>query len=581
MIASAKEQIDTAFVNLSRQYFKLFNTDHKKEFYETSERLKKMCLEKGDMDEYYSARRNEIIYDTNHGDAYKAIKKANDMMEEMKDNGVDMKDYVYVSLGYLFESHGSYRMAMHYYQEALDYLEGSKDSTRLAQIYSHLVAANLTHDTNKAWYWNERFFTIINPEKYYYKIYLLMKGQIYFFNKQKEEFLENKLELDNITETEKMASTGYNRGDYVMKIMEDAFIGKYDEALRLLEKNSQDYDDVKRCDIRVKIYELMGLNEMALKEVNKRRDLRDSLNNELLFNNINELNAAAGIHMLNEKTAKERELWLTAVIALLVIALGLIVSRYFIRQRYQKRMVKQNEQLEIALDEAKESERMKNVFVQHISHEIRTPLNVITGYAQIITNPAFELGKDERTKMLQSIGKNTVAITDIVNDLLEVSQEESKERYHRDDTIAVNDFCRHIMTDTEGKNMGRLELDFMTSLPESFTIQSNRNGIERILQHVLSNAMKFTDEGKVELSAYANDADESMVSFAVTDTGIGIPEEQQEQVFEHFFKLDSFKQGLGIGLSMSRKIAALLKGTLVIDKTYRKGTRMVLTIPVK
>ena len=300
----------------------------------------------------------------------------------------------------------------------------------------------------------------------------------------------------------------------------------------------------------------------------------------MLFNNINEINASAGIVKFNEQTVKERERWLGTVVVLLFAALGLTFSRYFSRRRYQKEIEKQKEQLEIALDEVKESERMKNVFIQHISHEIRTPLNVITGYAQIITNPAFELEADERNKMLQAIERNTVAITDIVNDLLEVSQEESKEHYRRDDSIVVNDLCRPIMAEMEGRNKGRLKFNFQSSVSDDFTIQSNRNGIERILQQLLSNALKFTEQGQVELRVYRNTDDKNLY-FTVTDTGVGIPVEQHEQVFEHFYKLNSFKQGLGIGLSMSRKIAILLGGNLTIDKEYTGGTRMILTIPVK
>ena len=577
VVASAEEQADTTGANLIRRFHQLLNTDRKEEFYQVSERLQQMYKENGNLSDYYSARNNEIIYDANHGEAYKAIKKANDMLEDMKNDGVEMYDYVYVSLGKLFESRGSYRMAMHYYQEALDHLAEAKDSTKLSQIYILLAAVNITHDTSKAWYWNERLGTIINSP-FEYKVYLLQKGQIFFFNKQKEKFLETKREMDVLEEN--LTDTSNTYGNHMIKIMESALLGKYDEALRLLDQNSKDYDDVKRCDIRIKIYELMGLNEMALKEVNKRRDLRDSLNNELLFSNINEINTAAGVNMLHEKAAQEREMWQTAVIALLLIAFGLGISRYFVRQRYQKRIFKQNAQLEIALDEAKESEHMKNIFIQHISHEIRTPLNIITGYAQVITNPAFELGTEERNKMLQAIGKNTIAITDIVNDLLEISQEESKERYCRNDHIAVNDFCLRLMKDAEARNLGRLELKFQTALPDSCNIQSNQSAIERILQHLLSNAMKFTERGSIELAVFKS-TNGSTVSFTVTDTGVGIPEDQHEQVFEHFYKVDSFKQGLGIGLSMSRKIAILLGGTLVIDKNYHSGTRMILTIPAK
>ena len=573
---SAKEEMDSALLALYRHYYQLYDSDSIKEFYDISDQLQRMYLERGDLPSYYAIRQNEVLYNAEHGQAYKAIKMANAILEEMRDDEIKQYNLVYLSIGDIFESRGYYRTAMHYYQKALDNTEPT-DSMGLAQIYTQMTSVNLTYNIDEAWQWNECMTDVVTPSNLYYKVYLVHKGEIYFFKGEKEQFFKAKHELDNFS---LKVATAYHYGNYVIEVMEKAFLGDYDGALQLLEKKSQDYDDIRRCDIRIQIYEMMGQKEKALQETDVRRDLRDSLNNDLIFDNINEINASAGIVKLNEQTAKERELWMGTVVVLLFVALGLSFSRYFSRQRYQKRILKQNEQLEIALDEAKESERMKNIFIQHISHEIRTPLNVITGYAQVIVNPVFDLEKEERDKMLQAISQNTVAITDIVNDLLEISQEESKERYRRDDNVVVNDFCRQIMEETEEKNMGRLKLEFRSELADDFTVRSNQVGIERILQHLLNNALKFTEQGQVELSAY-KDHDGNSMCFAVTDTGVGIPEEQQEQVFEHFYKLDSFKQGLGIGLSMSRRIAILLGGTVAIDKDYHDGTRMVLTIPVK
>lgn len=576
-VAGAREA-DSAFIELNRHYYRLFDTDSTEEFYKVSTQILQYYRKMGELDNYYLMLQNEIMYDASHGESYKAIKKANDMLEEMKESKVKRYDIVYLALGNIFETRGNYRMALHYYQKSLDNTN-PVDTFGLINIYSQLVSVNVTRDTEKAWKWNERFGSLVGNNMLPYKLYLSLKGEIYFFRGEKEKFLENQRELQSFLE-EKPRAQIYTHGNHGLKVMEDAFLGKYDEALRLLDQESQDYDGIRQYDIRIRIYEMMGHLDWALQETNKRRDLRDSLNNDLLFSNINEVNAAAGITKLNEQAAEERELWLGTVIILLFVALGLSLSRYFSRQHYQKKIIRQNEQLEIALDEAKESERMKNAFIQHISHEIRTPLNVITGYAQVITNPAFELGTAERDNMLQAIGRNTVAITDIVNDLLEISQEESKERYRRDDLIVVNAFCRHIMHEMEMKNSCHLKLCFQSSVPDGLVIKSNQVGIERILQHLLGNALKFTEQGQVELAVREN-TDEGNICFTVTDTGVGIPEDRYEQVFEHFYKVDSFKQGLGIGLSMSRKIAILLGGTLVIDKNYHEGTRMVLTLPVR
>ena len=183
--------------------------------------------------------------------------------------------------------------------------------------------------------------------------------------------------------------------------------------------------------------------------------------------------------------------------------------------------------------------------------------------------------------MLEVIDQNTAAMTNIINDLLEISVDASKERYRRDEQVIVNDVCRSVMHYAEEKNKGRLALNFHSDVSDDFTIQSNREGIERILKQLMKNALKFTEKGSVDFAVDIYESEGTpYLRFAVSDTGIGIPEEHHEQVFEQFYKVDSFKQGLGIGLPMSRKIAIRLGGTLVIDKDYHDGTRMVLTIPM-
>ena len=101
---------------------------------------------------------------------------------------------------------------------------------------------------------------------------------------------------------------------------------------------------------------------------------------------------------------------------------------------------------------------------------------------------------------------------------------------------------------------------------------------EHVLRQLVSNALKFTEEGQVELFTHES-PDHGCVRFIVTDTGVGIAPEHQELVFERFYKVDSFKQGFGLGLPMSLKIATLLGGNLAIDKVYTNGTRLVLTLP--
>lgn len=571
----ANEQQDTAFQQLRKQYFVLYSEPDKvDEFYEASEKMKDYYIKDDNLDAYYKIRINEALFDTEHGFTYRAIKKANNTLEDMKRDGIKQYQVVYTVLGTIFESRGNYRMADRYYRDALSNAIPT-DTGSLISIYSRLASLKSTREPEEAWKWNEHFGAMSKKTPEYYKIYLILKGQICFFLNDKEQFKKAYQELQTLLQQNPSLN---NYGIMTMQMMDEVFAGQYNKALQTIQKDSVHYNDLSQIDIRIKAYELMGMSQQALDEVNRRRDVRDSLNSDMLFNNINEINAEMGIAKINEKAAKEREMWFAIVIILLVMGLGLVVSRYMMRRRHQKELMKQNKELEIALSRAEESDRMKDSFIQHVSHEIRTPLNVITGYAQIITNPDYELEEDERNHMLNDISKNTAEITYIVNELLEVADDESREHYQTNDRILVNEFCKRMIANAELINAGRLKLILKSELDDDTIIHSNRRVLEKIIDQLLNNAMKFTHSGYVELMVHQS-PDHGVIRFIVTDSGIGISEQNQERVFERFFKEDPFKQGFGLGLTMCRKMATLLGGSLNLDKEYQTGARFILTLP--
>ena len=115
-------------------------------------------------------------------------------------------------------------------------------------------------------------------------------------------------------------------------------------------------------------------------------------------------------------------------------------------------------------------------------------------------------------------------------------------------------------------------------LDQDFTLRTNKIALKKILNQLMKNALKFTKEGEIELKIRERAANGG-VEFTVTDTGIGIDKKYHEKIFERFYKVDTFKQGLGLGLTMSRKMAELLGGSLDIDDSYKKGARFVLILP--
>ena len=581
LTAQTKEQPDSALYSRHARLFNTFDQDSTAAFYDISAQLQRFYKQHGQLEDYYNLRRIEIRYEADRGQYANAIRKANAALAEIKEEkeGRQYSDMIYCSLGNAYIRGGNPRMAIHCYNEALKYVTPA-DSSRYIHAYAGLAHAYIISDPDKALELNEHVGELLKLDSLYYKVYLAHKVQIYFYKGDKENFLKAAKVYEQLINDP--ASPKYQYGEKMIGIMENAMTDNHNEVLRGLEDLS---NDVGRMDARIRIYESMGRQDLALQEAYRRIEVQDSFTHGMMHENLEELDEVQTINEQQRRATKEREFWMIVAIIALVFTIMLIVLRYFLRRRYQKQIMRQNEQikrqneqLEIALDEAKESERMKATFIQHISHEMRTPLNIINGYSQIIADPNYELDQENRDLLLQAIDQNTTAMTNIINDLLTISNDSSRERYHRDEHIVVNDLCHNMMSRAEEKNKGRLELKFNTALPNDFAILSNRDGIERIIRQLMKNSRIFTEQGSIELSVRLSD-DGHNVQFAVTDTGIGIPEEHHEQVFEQFYKIDTFKQGLGIGLPMSRKIAILLGGSLEIDKNYHGGTRMILTIP--
>ena len=580
--AMAIEQKDTAFTNLYHRYFELYADSNETAFYEASDKLKEYYLKANNLDSYYKVLLNEILYDTEQGKAYRAIKKCGAMLEEMEQKNDKHYDIVYSALGNIYDMRGNYRMANKYYEEALKACAPT-DTGALISIYSRIASVKAHREPHKAWEVNEHFGKMCTNNPQYYKVYVVLKGEISFYMKDRQRFEKAYEQYLKICQDYPLLD-GY--GKDMMKMVHATFQGDYETALQCLSHESTDYDVLDRCDMRIQIYEMMGEVEKALQEVAYRRDLRDSLNSDMLFDNMNEINAEIGLTKMQEETlekekeaTKRQNMLLSITIILLLAALGLVISRYLMRRRLQKQLMKKNKELEIALMRAEESDRMKTSFIEHVSHEIRTPLNVITGFTQIITNPTFKLKAEERDKMIHDISVNTIEITNIVNELLEVAQEESRQHYEKNDTIEVNAFCEKIIKDMDILNLHHLDVQFLSGVGADFTMKTNRKALEKILRQLLENALKFTQEGHIECKV-SESPEEGVVRFTITDTGIGIAEEHQERIFERFFKVDNFKQGFGLGLTMSRKIALLLGGSLYLDKEYTEGARFMLTLPI-
>ena len=235
--------------------------------------------------------------------------------------------------------------------------------------------------------------------------------------------------------------------------------------------------------------------------------------------------------------------------------------------------------LNIAKDKAQESDRMKTLFIQNMSHEIRTPLNAIVGFSRLITSPDSGLPPQEKQEMARYIADNSELLTTLVNDIIDISALRSGHFSMEMKPVAVNAMCRETVETVRHRLQPGVALSYEPGVGDGFTIATDSHRVRQVLINMLTNAEKNTSEGSIRLTSAA-DAATGMVTFAVADTGIGVPPEKQKAIFMRFKKLDDRKQGSGLGLDICRNIAHCLGGEIDIDPEYTGGARFWFTIPI-
>lgn len=224
-------------------------------------------------------------------------------------------------------------------------------------------------------------------------------------------------------------------------------------------------------------------------------------------------------------------------------------------------------------ERAESASKMKTAFIQNMSHEIRTPLNSIVGFSQAL---AEELEDNEDIKMYADIiSQNSNDLLKLVGDVIELSSLEVADQKEEMSPIYINSLCTTAIIQIKHKLAPGVELQF-NAWENEFPIQSSERRIITALSNLLHNAAKFTPKGSIILDSRLSD-DEKQIEITITDTGIGIPEDKQEWVFERFAKVDEFSQGSGLGLSISRLAAQRIGGDVIIDSTYKDGCRMLFT----
>jgi len=260
-------------------------------------------------------------------------------------------------------------------------------------------------------------------------------------------------------------------------------------------------------------------------------------------------------------------------------------------QAAQEKLRQANIQLDAKIAELSErnielfkANKVKGEFLANISHEFRTPLNAILGFAQVLRDKPGILKKEKAQRYAENIITGGNRLLNMINDLLDLAKTEAGKMELHIEKTSVRKLCKALIASfsllTKEKKI-KVKLLTDDNIPDLLT---DAGKVQQILYNFLSNAVKFTPQrGRIEIRASLL-PDENTVRIAVTDTGCGIAEADREKIFEKFRQTDGSitrqTTGSGLGLTISRELAAMLAGSIGLESELNKGSTFWLDIPV-
>lgn len=333
-------------------------------------------------------------------------------------------------------------------------------------------------------------------------------------------------------------------------------IGVRNIGIKLFDANKKLQKSHKILDKAVKV------RTKSLEEIN------DKLQQEILQGKISKQKL---IEINAELNIKEEEIRATYE--------ELMASNDALKESYDR--------LEKAKEKAEEGDNLKSAFLANISHEIKTPMNSIIGFTELLKNR--KLSNEKRDKYIEIVQSSTNQLLNIINDILSFSKIETGQFEIKLSEFDLNKLFNQLETQffllKKQQNKDHLFIETLKSIPDTeFKIISYESGLRQVLTNLIGNAVKYTKKGKITFSYAKREND---ILFYVKDTGIGIPKNKIDIIFERFYQIDAILAreygGAGLGLSISKGIVELLDGEIWVESSTgeNSGSCFYFTIPLK
>ena len=557
-------QNDRTYIELHEDMRRYFNDADSVHFFPALHKLEDYLLEKGDLHAYYTQRCNEIIFQMNRQNIFEAYKLGRKLSQELRDKKLDSEMYMaYNMLGHIYRFCGNKEGAKRCFREVIERMEKAGYYESMPPIYMNIANVELDENPEEAMrvldeaiviaerYAPERVFDIeTRRTAAYYEM-----GDTAAFLQGYEAYKEGEAQgLSSVV--------GRQLEVYYLAIQ-----GKVDKAVAL----AKEVLGADSYSTQEKILSGAGRWREAYRALKQASAANDSLSALLLSNSMQGMQTELRVYDAERRATRSRTIALVAIIGLLLITITGMTYIIFTRRRHMR-------QLNKAYQHALHSDNMKTAFIQNVSHEVRTPLNIISGFAQVIADPSLSSGTSERKHMAQIVQRNTRIITSLIDEMLELANNDSTSGTAiKEDSVKLNTLLLDIMAAEDDVLTDDTTMFLKSELPDDYTLTTNELMLKRIVSSLVNNAAKYTTKGQVVVRAMQEGNELHIV---VEDTGCGVPESEAEHIFDRFVKLDKFKVGIGLGLSLCRSTAQRLGGNVVLDTTYKQGARFIVTLPI-
>ena len=553
---------DETFHALRDSMSRAFNTGDSAHFFSAIKNLEDYLLSQDDLHNYYTQRCNEIVFLMNRQKIWEAYKAARQLSKELRERGLDKEMYMAINMmGHIYRYCGNFDAAKKAFHEVIALMEKYGYYESMPPIYMNIVNVEMGDDPIED-------IEMLNRASEIAKKY--SPERVFDIETRRILSYYNLGDTEKFEEGYKYYKEGVKNGlssvhGRTIEIYHEAYLGNIDKAIEMAHAEMGE----QGTDIITNLYKNAGMWKEAYESLRKEKASDDSINNVILSNNMQGIQDEIRIFEMERESAKNRMIGMSAVIVLLLLLIGALTYIVISRRRHER-------QLKEAYEHALESDNMKTAFIRNINHEVRTPLNIISGFAQVISDPNIDLSVEERQNISQMVLKNTNLITSQFDEMIELSLNENSGEAVKTEDLDVTQALADIINEHKEKVSNGVDLHLHSMLPEGFTTQINKKMLYRMVNILLDNAIKNTTSGYIIVKA---DADDKHLKITVEDTGCGIAPEEADRIFERFVKLDKFKEGLGLGLTLCKMLAHRIGGDVVLDTTYAgPGARFVISL---